>query len=113
MPVTFLLILLAVVLAILAPVLALAGMILHFFTRHRMLGAHALALGSVCGLKLMLGWLLLASIVAGPESIPWSTAAVCFGAGFTTGFCLMLVWHFAHRARPNNSFKPRPLRGSA
>jgi hypothetical protein len=88
-------------------------MALYFFTRHRMLGAHSLALGFVCGVKLMLGWLLLAYLFAGNEAITWSTAAVCFGAGFTVGFFLVLVWHFAHRLRSNNSFKPRPLRGSA
>ena len=104
---------LVVVLAALAPVLALTGTALYFFTRLRTLGAHALALGLVCGVKLMLGWLFLAYLVAGEESITWSTGAVCFGAGFTVGFSITLGWHFAHRLRPNNSFKPRPLRGSA
>jgi hypothetical protein len=111
MPATFLLILLAVGLAALAPIIALAGCILYFFTRFKMLAAHALVLGLAGGAKLSLGWVLLQLLFRGDNTIDWSVLAICFGAGFSVGFALMLGWHLVVRPRPNNSFKPSPLRG--
>ena len=111
MPATFLLILLAVGLAALAPIFAFVGAILYFFTRFRMLAAHALALGVASGAKLSLGYVLLQLLFRGDNSIDRSVLATCFGAGFSVGFALMLGWYLATRPRPNNSFKPSPLRG--
>ena len=40
----------------------------------------------------------------------WSMLDAVFGAsGFVMGLILFIIWH----QRPNNSFKPKPLRGSA
>ena len=110
MPISFLLILLIVGLAAVAPLLALIAACLYF-TGYRMICAHATALGATCGLLLMLGWVLITSLVTDTQSISLSTAAVSFGAGFSVGFVVMLAWHIARRPRPNNSFKPSPLRG--
>jgi hypothetical protein len=111
MPSTFLLFLLIAGLAALAPILALTGAVLCISTRFRKLGTYALALGLVCGAKLSLGWLFLGSFLAGASAIDWTTVVACFGAGFSVGFMIILIWRLARRPRPNNSFKPSPLRG--
>jgi hypothetical protein len=111
MPATFLLLLLVVGLASLAPLFALAGAALCISKRFRELGAYGLALGLVCGTKLSLGWLFLGSFSAGTSAIDLTTLVAYFGAGFSVGFMLVLLWHIAQRPRPNNSFKPSPLRG--
>ena len=111
MPSTFLLLLLIVGLAALAPILALTGAVLCISTRNRKLGTYALALGLACGAKLSLGWLFIGSLLAADGAIDWTTVVACFGAGFSVGFVGMLLWHVARRPRPNNSIKPSPLRG--
>jgi len=61
---------------------------------------------SVCVPKI---WTLLTG--AGFAAIrSWSSFDSVFGAsGFVMGLILFTIWH----QRPNNSFKPKPLRGSA
>ena len=113
MPATFLLVLLIVALAIAAVPLALIGIFLACLRKFRRVGALSLVIGAVFGGFALGCWLLLSYLFPAPVYSQWQSIAIIFGAGFTIGIGLAFVWLFFTRTRPNNSFKPRPLRGSA
>jgi|APMI01.1.fsa_nt_gi uncharacterized membrane protein len=113
MPITFLLILLIVALALVAPLLAIVCIVLSCIAQLRRIGLLGLAIGTVFGAIVLTGWLLLSYFFPAPMYNQWQSVAIFFGAGFTIGVGLAFVWHLATRPRPNNSFKPTPLRGAA
>ena len=113
MPATFLLILLVVVLALSAPLLAASSAALAITTRWRHLGCQLFLYGVVVGGTFLLGWLALAFCFSAVEALDWQTISAAFCAGYTIGSVARALWFIIMRKRPNNSFKPNPLRGSA
>ena len=111
MPATFLLVLLIVALALAAVPLALIGIIFACTRKFRRPGTLSFATGAVVGGIALGCWLLLSYLFPAPVYSQWQSIAIIFCAGFTIGFGLAFAWQFFTRTRPNNSFKPSPLRG--
>jgi hypothetical protein len=113
MPATFLLVLFGSVLALAAPLLAAISLALLFVARWRRLAVQLILFGLLAGVIASAGWLIAIATYFPAEPSNWAVLSGIFGAGFSTGMVARTVWHLLRRTRPNNSFKPNPLRGSA
>jgi len=96
---------LVMLLAAIAPFLALASVVLASIPRTRRLGVQLFLFPFFVALLLMLGWTALSILFHVPYPYSLQVSLICFGALFTIGYFSLAGWRIIRRARPNSSSK--------
>jgi hypothetical protein len=89
---------LVMLLALMAPVLALVGTVLAWIPRTRRRGAQSLLSGFIVASSLTVGWAILSMLFHVPFPYNGPVTAICFGAFFTVGFVFYVTWRIVRGA---------------
>ena len=98
---TFALYLLAFALAVLAPVVAIASLVLTATPRWRALGLWSLAIAFATGVTCFVLWLGVYLVFAKTSVWDWFFFSIVFGAAFCAGGLAVFVWHAVRRVLSN------------
>jgi len=101
MPPTFLIYVAVIVLALIAPIVAVISVVLVCTKQWRHLGVRLLQWSSSGGSALCMVWFALVVVFAGAHKAEWTIALATFGAGFSVGALALSAWLFRHRVLSN------------